>query len=44
VGGIGPPTQVIAVAGEKDGMKQGAIGGFLKELLVGYTENQVFKF
>ncbi len=41
VGGIGPSGQVIAVAGEKDGMKQGAIGGILKEL--GYTEDQVFK-
>ncbi len=42
VGGMGPPGQVIAVAGKKDGMKQGAIGGILKEL--GYTEDQVFKF
>jgi cytochrome-b5 reductase len=42
MGGIGPPGQVIAVAGKKDGMKQGAIGGILKEL--GYTEDQVFKF
>ena len=31
-----------AVAGKKDGMKQGEIGGVLKEL--GYTEEQVFKF
>jgi cytochrome-b5 reductase len=41
-GGIGPPGQVNAVAGKKDGMKQGEIGGILKEL--GYTEGQVFKF
>ncbi|KAI0253312.1 hypothetical protein BJV78DRAFT_1274632 [Lactifluus subvellereus] len=34
----GPPGQVSAVAGEKDGPKQGAIGGILKEL--GYTEVQ----
>jgi hypothetical protein len=32
VGGIGPPGQVIVVAGKKDGMKQGAIGVILKEL------------
>ncbi|KAI0246415.1 cytochrome-b5 reductase [Lactifluus subvellereus] len=38
----GPPGQVNAVAGKKDGPKQGAIGGILKEL--GYTEDQVFKF
>ncbi|KAI9459674.1 hypothetical protein BJY52DRAFT_1186290 [Lactarius psammicola] len=38
----GPPGQVTAVAGKKDGMKQGAIGGILKEL--GYSEDQVFKF
>ncbi|KAH9984045.1 ferredoxin reductase-like C-terminal NADP-linked domain-containing protein [Russula compacta] len=38
----GPPGQVNAVAGKKDGMKQGAVGGILKEL--GYTEDQVFKF
>ncbi|KAI0299934.1 hypothetical protein BC826DRAFT_1102572 [Russula brevipes] len=37
-----PPGQVNAVAGKKDGMKQGAVGGILKEL--GYTEDQVFKF
>lgn len=35
----GPPPQVAAVAGKKDGMKQGALGGALKEL--GYTEEQV---
>ncbi len=40
--GIGPPGQVNAVVGKKDGMKQGAIGGILKEL--GYTEDQVYKF
>jgi cytochrome-b5 reductase len=38
----GPPGQVAAVAGKKDGMKQGALGGVLKEL--GYKEDQVFKF
>nr|GAT59838.1 cytochrome-b5 reductase [Mycena chlorophos] len=38
----GPPGQVAAIAGKKDGMKQGALGGVLKEL--GYTEEQVFKF
>jgi len=42
VGGIGPPGQIIVVAEKKDGMKQGAIGGILKEL--GYTEDQVFIF
>ena len=35
----GPPGQVNAVAGKKDGMKQGQLGGLLKEL--GYTEDQV---
>ena len=40
--GIGPPGQVNAVSGQKEGAKQGAIGGILKEL--GYTEDQVFKF
>ncbi|KAN0129985.1 ferredoxin reductase-like protein [Lactarius tabidus] len=38
----GPPGQVSAVAGKKQGMKQGEIGGILKEL--GYKEDQVFKF
>ncbi|KAJ7070676.1 hypothetical protein C8F01DRAFT_1244387 [Mycena amicta] len=38
----GPPPQVAAIAGKKAGMKQGALGGVLKEL--GYTEEQVFKF
>ncbi|KAJ7922794.1 cytochrome-b5 reductase [Mycena leptocephala] len=38
----GPPGQVAAIAGKKAGMKQGELGGVLKEL--GYTENQVFKF
>jgi len=38
----GPPGQVNAIAGKKDGMKQGQVGGILKEL--GYTEDQVFKF
>lgn len=36
---LGPPGQVAAVAGKKAGMKQGEIGGVLKEL--GYTEDQV---
>lgn len=35
----GPPGQVSAIAGKKDGMKQGTLGGILKEL--GYTEDQV---
>jgi len=38
----GPPGQVNAVAGKKEGPKQGPVGGILKEL--GYTEDQVFKF
>jgi len=38
----GPPGQVAAVAGQKAGMKQGELGGILKQL--GYTEDQVFKF
>ncbi|KAJ7492260.1 cytochrome-b5 reductase [Mycena latifolia] len=38
----GPPGQVAALAGQKAGMQQGALGGVLKEL--GYTEEQVFKF
>lgn len=36
---IGPPGQVAAISGKKDGMKQGEVGGVLKEL--GYTEDQV---
>lgn len=35
----GPPGQVASIAGKKDGMKQGELGGVLKEL--GYTEDQV---
>ncbi|KAG6331494.1 hypothetical protein ID866_7599 [Astraeus odoratus] len=38
----GPPPQVAALAGKKAGMKQGELGGALKEL--GYTEDQVYKF
>jgi cytochrome-b5 reductase len=38
----GPPGMVAALAGKKDGMKQGALAGALKEL--GYEEGQVFKF
>lgn len=39
----GPPGQVAAVSGKKDGMKQGQLGGVLKDL--GYTEDQViFRF
>ncbi|GLB43615.1 putative flavoprotein pyridine nucleotide cytochrome reductase family protein [Lyophyllum shimeji] len=38
----GPPGHVEAVAGKKPGMKQGELGGILKEL--GYTEDQVYKF
>ncbi|KAF8640857.1 hypothetical protein AX17_000505 [Amanita inopinata Kibby_2008] len=37
-----PPGQVAALAGKKAGMKQGELGGVLKEL--GYTEEQVYKF
>jgi cytochrome-b5 reductase len=33
---------VTGLAGEKDGMKQGALAGVLKEL--DYKEGQVFKF
>ena len=35
----GPPGQVAAVAGKKDGRKQGELGGILKAL--GYSEGQV---
>ncbi|TFK78728.1 ferredoxin reductase-like protein, partial [Polyporus arcularius HHB13444] len=35
----GPPGQVAALAGKKEGMKQGELGGVLKEL--GYREDQV---
>ena len=35
----GPPAQVAAIAGKKEGMKQGALGGASKEL--GYDESQV---
>nr|VWO94442.1 NADH-cytochrome b5 reductase (EC [Ganoderma boninense] len=38
----GPPGQVAAIAGKKEGFKQGALSGVLKDL--GYTEDQVFKF
>lgn len=38
----GPPAQVASIAGKKDGMKQGALAGQLKDL--GYTEEQVYKF
>ena len=38
----GPPGQVAAVAGKKDGGKQGEAGGILKEL--GYTADQVKKY
>jgi len=38
----GPPGQVKAIGGEKQGMNQGALGGILKEL--GYTEQQVCNF
>jgi cytochrome-b5 reductase len=38
----GPPGMIAALAGKKDGMKQGALAGALKEL--GYEEGQVFKF
>lgn len=35
----GPPGQVASLAGKKEGMKQGQLGGILKEL--GYSEDQV---
>ncbi|KAK4684299.1 cytochrome-b5 reductase, partial [Tremellales sp. Uapishka_1] len=38
----GPPGQVAAVAGKKDGPRQGEVDGALKEL--GYTTDEVFKF
>ncbi|KAF8531533.1 cytochrome-b5 reductase [Gautieria morchelliformis] len=38
----GPPAQVAAIAGKKEGGKQGEVDGILKEL--GYTSDQVFKF
>ncbi|GAB1524140.1 hypothetical protein RhiTH_007292 [Rhizoctonia solani] len=37
----GPPAQVDAIAGKKDGMKQGPLGGALKEL--GYTSEQKYE-
>lgn len=38
----GPPGFYKAISGAKEGMKQGPLGGTLKEL--GYTESQVYKF
>ncbi|KAG9100951.1 NADH-cytochrome b5 reductase [Ceratobasidium sp. UAMH 11750] len=38
----GPPGQMTAISGQKDGMKQGELAGALKEL--GFTSEQVFKF
>lgn len=38
----GPPPQVAAVSGPKDGMKQGEVAGALKDL--GYTSEEVFKY
>lgn len=38
----GPPPQVAAVAGPKDGMKQGAVDGAFKDL--GLSSEEVFKF
>ena len=35
----GPPGQVASISGQKAGMKQGDLGGILKEL--GYTQDQV---
>jgi hypothetical protein len=35
----GPPPQVAAIAGKKDGMKQGELSGALKDL--GYALDQV---
>ncbi|KAF8610543.1 NADH-cytochrome b5 reductase [Ceratobasidium sp. AG-I] len=38
----GPPGQVAAVSGPKDGLAQGELGGALKDL--GYIKEQVYKF
>ncbi|KIR32002.1 cytochrome b5 reductase [Cryptococcus deuterogattii MMRL2647] len=38
----GPPGQMKAISGEKEGMKQGELSGALKDL--GYTSNEVFKY
>lgn len=38
----GPPGLYKAVSGPKDGMKQGDVGGVLKEL--GYSQEQIYKF
>ncbi|BEI96785.1 hypothetical protein CcaverHIS631_0203740 [Cutaneotrichosporon cavernicola] len=38
----GPPGQYKAISGAKDGMKQGEVGGALKDL--GYTTEEVIKF
>ncbi|WVQ77426.1 hypothetical protein IAR50_007112 [Cryptococcus sp. DSM 104548] len=38
----GPPGQMKAISGPKDGMKQGELSGALKEL--GYTSDNVFKY
>jgi cytochrome-b5 reductase len=38
----GPPGQVAAVAGKKDGPRQGELAGALKEL--GFETAEVFKF
>ena len=38
----GPPGMYKAISGPKDGMKQGTLGGILKEL--GYDTEQVYKF
>ncbi|CUA75036.1 hypothetical protein RSOLAG22IIIB_01674 [Rhizoctonia solani] len=38
----GPPGQVAAVSGPKDGLAQGELGGALKDL--GYVKEQVYKF
>jgi cytochrome-b5 reductase len=39
---VGPPGQVAAVSGPKDGLAQGELGGALKDL--GYVKEQVYKF
>eukprot|EP01064_Diplonema_japonicum_P027679 TRINITY_DN4053_c0_g1_i5.p1 TRINITY_DN4053_c0_g1~~TRINITY_DN4053_c0_g1_i5.p1 ORF type:complete len:296 (+),score=45.11 TRINITY_DN4053_c0_g1_i5:749-1636(+) len=38
----GPPAMMEAVCGKKDQMKQGPLGGMLKDM--GYSEDDVFKF
>lgn len=41
---LGPPGQVAAVAGKKDGGNQGEIGGILKELNYSSDQASAMKF